>query len=109
MARSRQASRARASWGRATALIALAPLAAGAGWLWLDQSSGLRPLWRARAELVQERERIGGLARERGELLGKVRRLRSEPLALEAEARERLGMVRPGEIVIQWQPAGRPD
>lgn len=96
------ARRARPSPWLLVVIPALMLVAAGVS-LALDRELGLHPLLEMRAEVARHRERVDALERERGELLLRIRGLRSDPLAVEAAAREHLGMVRPGEIVIHWQ------
>ena len=81
----------------------LAALVLAVGWLWLDKDTGIQPWLALRADVGRDRARVAGLERERSDLLLRTRRLRSDSLAVEAVARERLGMVRPGELVIQWR------
>jgi cell division protein FtsB len=65
-------------------------------------------------ESARERERLleTRIEATNGEierLRGKIERLRDDPGALERLAREDLGMVRPGDVVIELpRPAGRP-
>ncbi len=81
----------------------LAALILAGGWLWLDEEAGLKTWLRLRAEVGRERARVEGLEHERSGLLRRTRKLRSDSLAVETVAREELGMVRPGELVIQWR------
>ncbi len=70
-----------------------------------DAENGLRPLWSLRAREARLETRIASLARERVERTRAVLRLRSEPRAIERLARGKLGMVRPGEIVVRLEPS----
>ena len=89
------------SWG---ALLAgpLLALAACAAILLRDFETGLVPMARLAQEVERAHDRVEQLARERVRLRTSVQRLRSDPAAIEAVAREQLGMVRPGEIVVRW-------
>jgi cell division protein FtsB len=90
--------------GRAYALLlapALAIVLALAS-LAFDEQRSVRLLWELRTAVAAERTRVADLEQERGRLVARIRALRRDPVAVEAVARERLGMVRPGEIVIRW-------
>ena len=67
-----------------------------------DEQRSVQLLWELRSAVSAERARVDGLERARGLLLAEIRALRTDPVAIEAVAREKLGMVRPGEIVIRW-------
>jgi cell division protein FtsB len=75
--------------------LALASLA-------FDEQRSVQLLWELRGAVESEEARLGELTDERGRLLAEIRALRGDPVAVEAVAREKLGMVRPGEIVIRW-------
>ncbi len=85
--------------------VLLAPLvgvvAAGAALL-LDGETGLFPLLGLAEQVSRAERREEQIDAERQQLIGEIRALRSDPLALEAVAREKLGMVRPDEVVIRW-------
>jgi len=93
--------RAKRSW---VALLAgpLLALAACAAILLLDFETGLLPMARLADEVERSRDRVEQLEGEFARLRRRVQRLRSEPAAVEAVAREQLGMLRPGEIVVRW-------
>ncbi|MEW6324578.1 MAG: septum formation initiator family protein [Nitrospirota bacterium] len=59
-------------------------------------------LHRARHELRRE---IADLRQRNAKLAGQVQALRSDPVYIEALAREQLGMVRPGEQVFRLVPS----
>lgn len=59
-------------------------------------------LHRMRGELQRE---IAELQQKNGALMEQVRALRSDPVYIEALAREQLGMVRPGEQVFRLVPS----
>lgn len=68
----------------------------------LDRDAGVGVLWDLDGAV---RDREAGIARlelERAKLIDQIHALRDDPLALERVARERLGLVRPGEVVIRW-------
>jgi cell division protein FtsB len=60
-------------------------------------------LHQTRRELRQE---IADLQQHNQQLADQVRALRSDPVYIEALAREQLGMVRPGERVFRLVPSG---
>ena len=99
MAKRRRAGRR--SWVGLAAGPLLA-LAACAAILLLDLETGLLPMARLADEVERTRLRVEQLEGERARLRARVRRLRRDPAAVEAVAREQLGMVRPGEIVVHW-------
>jgi len=80
----------------------LLALAACVAILLLDFETGLLPMARLAEEVERARDRVEQLEGEIAGLSQRVQRLRRDPGAVEAVARERLGMVRPGEIVIRW-------
>ena len=88
-------------WG-VPILASATVLAAALGVLVLDRETGLFPLLDL-SEQVQRAE-LGAeeVARERVRLLEQIEALRSDPLAVEAQAREKLGMVRDGEVVVRF-------
>jgi len=46
---------------------------------------------------------VAALEEQRGERAARVERLRSDPFEIEIVARERLGMLRPGERVLRLE------
>jgi cell division protein FtsB len=96
----RRGARQRA-WLKPVAAPLLALLGCAAILL-LDLETGLLPLFRLADEVERTRGRVEQLERERARLRSRVQRLRGDPAALEAVAREQLGMVRPGELVVRW-------
>jgi cell division protein FtsB len=88
----------------ARAVFWLGPLAAllGAGVaLFHDGENGVRAIFHLERELAAADLRLDRLREERAELLLRAERLRADPLEIEAAARQSLGMVRPGEIVVR--------
>lgn len=88
----------------ARALLWIGPLAAllGAAFaLFHDADNGVRAIFNLQRELDTADLRLDQLRVERAELLLRAERLRSDPLEIEAVARESLGMARPGEIVVR--------
>jgi len=67
---------------------------------------GYRDLTLAKAREAQLEEAIGRTEEEIGRLERKVERLQTDPVMLERLAREELGMVRPGEVVVLLEPEG---
>jgi cell division protein FtsB len=85
-------------------LLWIGPLAAIAGAafaLLYDADNGLRTVWSVKGELRQADARLEKLYAERADLVGRAERLRADPFEIESVARESLGMVRPGEIVVR--------
>jgi cell division protein FtsB len=85
-------------------LLWIGPLAAliGAAFaLFYDADNGLRALFKVKAELALTEDRLAKLWSERVELVARTERLRSDPFEIESVARESLGMVRPGELVVR--------
>ena len=91
--------------------VALAPLlvvAAAGATLITDQEAGLLALARLSDGVEGVRQDVRELEQERAELTVRIGRLRGEPFAIEAVAREQLGMVRPGELVVRWPQEAHP-
>jgi cell division protein FtsB len=90
----------RATWlAPATALVTAGAL------LLLDGDTGLGSLLEISRRVERAEERLAAARAERARLVREVKALRSDPYELEVIAREQLGMVRPGEIVLRWEPA----
>lgn len=64
---------------------------------------GLLELLRARQEIESLEREIAALREENQALLEEIRDLKTSPLAVERLARENLGLVKPGEIVLLIQ------
>jgi cell division protein FtsB len=85
-------------------LLWIGPLAALAGAafaLLYDADNGLRAVFAVKAELRQAELRVDKLWTERVALVERAERLRTDPFEIESVARESLGMVRQGEIVVR--------
>jgi cell division protein FtsB len=67
-----------------------------------DSETGLLPLALLEEQVQSQRERVEELRGERSELVQQVRALRVDPFAIEAVAREQLGMARPGELIVLY-------
>jgi cell division protein FtsB len=103
-ARSAPRSEPQASEGPVRAVFWLGPIAALLGAavaLFHDGENGLRAIFHLEDELAAADQRLDRLREERAGLLLRAERLRSDPLEIESAARESLGMVRPGEIVVR--------
>ncbi len=68
---------------------------------------GFRDLTLAREREARLRRAIATTDEEIVRLGRKVERLRSDPVLLERLAREELGMVLPGDVVVMVEPQGR--
>ena len=70
---------------------------------------GVMDLRRARQTLAERTQRIRALEAERARLEAEIRRLDSDPRAVEKAAREKLGLAAPGEKVVvdPAPPAGK--
>ena len=97
----------RPGWKPALLAAAVGSLAAG-GVLLFDRDTGLFPLLDARQQVRDAEAGAQATGAERRRLLRRVEALRSDPFAVEVEARRKLGMLRDGERVIRWRdgPAG---
>ncbi len=61
---------------------------------------GVMDLRRSRRELAAQADRIRALEAERDRLAAEIRRLETDPRAVEKAAREKLGLAAPGEKVV---------
>ena len=81
-------------------------------WHVVNGKHGLTVWRQKRAEDLQLRNEIQDLQQENARLRGRVERLKSDPDAIEHEAREKLHYAKPGEVIYtlpepaQTQPAG---
>ena len=86
----------------------LAALAGAAFALLYDADNGLRAMLAVKTEIRHVDQRIAVLWSERRELVARAERLRTDAFEIESVARESLGMVRPGEIVVRLRPGAQP-
>jgi cell division protein FtsB len=101
-----QPRRARPGRARRLGWLGLCPVLAAVftvGALALDHDDGLLPLLALRDELGSIRAEVRELDQLRAERKAQVERLRSDPFEIEKAARERHGMVRPGERVLRLE------
>ena len=61
---------------------------------------GLVETLRARKSYASAQRELAGLRQRNEQLRGQAHRLRSDPSTIESVAREELGLVRPGEILV---------
>jgi cell division protein FtsB len=61
---------------------------------------GLAQTLRARHDYAQAAAALASLRQENARLRERARRLQDDPAAIEAAARETLGLIRPGEILV---------
>ncbi len=61
---------------------------------------GVMDLRRSRRELAAQADRIRALEAERDRLAAEIRRLETDPRAVEKAAREKFGLAAPGEKVV---------
>ena len=61
---------------------------------------GVMDLRRARRVLAERTERIRALETEKARLEAEIERLDKDPRAVEKQAREKLGLIAPGETVV---------
>src|SRR5262245_47959143 len=93
---------------RRRGLLWVGPLAAIVGAaiaLLYDADNGLRTVWSVKTELRRADVRLAKLWSERNDLVARADRLRGDSFEIESVARESLGMVRPGEIVVRLRTA----
>ena len=65
---------------------------------------GLVGVYRARAEVERLQAEVGAARATNDALRERIEGLRSDPLVIEGEARQRLGLVKPGETVYLLPP-----
>ena len=101
------------AWRPAGTLVAVA-LALLLGWHVVNGKHGLSVWQQKRVEDRELRQEIQGLQQENAHLRDHIERLKSDPDAIEHEAREKLHYTRPGEVIYTLpaqpqtssQPAG---
>jgi cell division protein FtsB len=81
--------------------------AAAAALLAYGGSSAVR-VWQLSREVAGLEQEIGRLRARQRELGADIRRLRTDPDAIEQAARELLGLVKPGERVLKLPPSPPP-
>ncbi len=89
--------------------LALGPVLALGGAsvaLVLDREDGIGTLIELRRQARYAHARVVRLSAEKERLSSDVRGLRSDPDQVEAAARSRLGMLRPGEVVVRMPSTG---
>lgn len=64
---------------------------------------GLLEVWSRQRDLVELTQDIGTIERENARLSQEIQRLHSDMGYIEKIAREELGLVRPGELVIEFK------
>jgi cell division protein FtsB len=62
--------------------------------------NGLLSSLRARRQYAAAQQQLINLRNENRQLLEEMRRLKSDPAAIEEEARRTLGLIRPGETLV---------
>ena len=67
----------------------------------LDREEGIETLIELRRQARYAHARVDRLSAEKERLSSVVHGLRSDPEQVEAAARSRLGMLRPGEVVVR--------
>lgn len=65
---------------------------------------GLISTYRMRLQVKQERQQVQELKQENREFTEQVRELKSNPSAIARVAHERMGLVKPGELVFNLPP-----
>jgi cell division protein FtsB len=63
---------------------------------------GLLEVWSRQRDLIELAQEVDAIERENSKLSQEIQRLRGDIGYLEKIAREELGLVRPGEIVIEF-------
>lgn len=89
---------------RVLATLGIALLAVAAGYKVVYGRNGMIVYKAKRAEYQQLQQDIADENQRHQELEDRVRALQSDPKAIEKEAREQLGYVRPGERVLVQRP-----
>jgi cell division protein FtsB len=87
--------------GRAVRLVALGVVTAA---ILAYGGSSLARVWQLSLDVEALEREIGALRAETGRLTATVDRLRTDPAAIEQIARERIGLVKPGERVLKLPP-----
>ena len=90
---------------RVLATMVIALLALAAGYKVVYGPNGTIVYKAKKAEYERLRQEIADQTQRQQELQSKVKALQSDPKAIEKEAREQLGYVRPGETVLVQRPS----
>ena len=69
--------------------------------------NGLLSSLRARRKYAAVQQQVINLRNENRQLLDEMRRLKSDPTAIEEEARRNLGLIRPGETLVIVKDAAK--
>ena len=89
---------------RILATLVIALLAVAAGYKVMYGSNGMIVYKAKRAEFQRLQQQIADENQHHEELEQRVKALQSDPKAIEKEAREQLGYVRPGEKILVQRP-----
>ena len=89
---------------RILATLVIALLAVAAGYKVVYGSNGMIVYKAKRAEFQRLQQQIADENQHHEELEQRVKALQSDPKAIEKEAREQLGYVRPGEKILVQRP-----
>jgi cell division protein FtsB len=84
-------------WTAVLAVVALSFAAYG--------GQGLTRVWTLKKEVDSLEREVGALRAEAARLTADVERLRTDPEYIEQIARDRLGLVKPGDRVLKLPPA----
>ncbi len=108
--RGQELSFAQRAWRPAGTLVAVG-LAGLLMWHVINGKHGLQVWQQKRAEDQQLQKEIRDLEQENAQLRERIERLKSDPDAIEHEAREKLHYAKPGEVIytlpeVQTQPSG---
>lgn len=95
------------AWRPAGTLVAIA-LTLLLGWGVVNGRHGLSSWQRQRAQDKRLRQEIQDLQQENDHLRNHIQRLKSDPDAIEHEAREELHYARPGEVIYTLPPPPPP-
>jgi cell division protein FtsB len=94
-------------WRPAGSLVAIA-LALLLTWHVVNGKNGLSVWRQKRTEDLQLRKEIDDLQKENARLRDRIERLKSDPAAIEHEAREKLHYAKPGEVIYALPPEPGP-
>ena len=103
---SRQVSKTETSLKRKALSLALFLILAASALNALFGDRGLLELLKVRGKIESLDQEIAMLRAENRRILAEVRSLKTSPLAVERLARENLGLVKPGEVVLLIRETG---